>query len=149
MRSLIYWLVAAFLLSSCGEASERAKEAIKDGGEIVGETVGEFGKGVAEGWEEALQIKIILSDSLIEAGIELGKINVENLEGGTDNVLVVYMIFTKDFNHDISARAFDTNDLEIGRTTSTVEGKAGEAGYFEFQFDKRTNIDNNGKITMK
>ena len=148
MRTFIFYLVLACVIISCGDAGEKAKDAIKDGGEIVGKTVGEFGKGVSEGLEETFQINISLSEELVDQGVELGKINVEN-SGGTDNLLVVYMMFEEDFSAEVLTHVFDTEGLEMGRSSQEIEGKAGEARFFEFNFDKRTNIDSDSKITMK
>ena len=149
MNRLFYLLITVCLLCACGGVTDRAKDAIKEGGEIVGETVGEFGKGVAGGLEEVFQLEIALSDSLRDKGIKLGKISLEGAEGGTDNVLVVYMIFARDFNETIRAWTYDPNDLEMGRTETKVEANSGDATYFEFRFNKRTNIDRDSKIIMK
>lgn len=148
MRISFYIFFLALVLASCGGATDRAKDAIKDGGEIVGKTVGEFGKGVTEGLEETFQMNIDLSEQMLSNGIELGKITLEN-SGGTDNVLVVYMMFKNDFEADVLAKIFDTAGLEMGRSSQNITAKAGEARYFEFNFDKRTNIDRDSKITME
>ena len=149
MVKLSYILLTSCILTACGGAGEKAREAIKDSGEIVGKTVGEFGKGVSEGLEETFQIRINLSDALAAQGIELGKIDLDDDSGGTDNILVDYMMFEHHFNDTIVAMVYDTENLEMGRSSQTVAAKAGEATFFEFHFDKRTNIDSDSKVTME
>jgi len=39
--------------------------------------------------------------------------------------------------------------LEIGRTKIDIEGKADEAGYFDFIFDKRSDIEVKSKIVLE
>jgi len=39
--------------------------------------------------------------------------------------------------------------LEYGRVSKTVTGITGEGKYFDFVFDKRTNIDGRGKISFE
>jgi len=148
MRIFLFIISLASILTSCGGAADRAKDAIKDSGEIVGKTVGEFGKGVSEGLEKTFKLNIDLSEELIEQGIELGKITLEN-SGGIDNVLVVYIMFKNDFDAEVTAKVYDTAELEMGRSSQQVSAKAGDAQFFEFNFDKRTNIDSDSKILMK
>ena len=149
MRTLIYLLIVSAILPACHTASEKAKNAIKGGGEIVGKTVGEFGKGISEGIEETFETEVSLSELHKGQGLELGKISLESDSGGTDNILVIYMIFNKDFKERVTAKVFDMNDLEMGRASLDIAGKMGDAKFFEFHFNQRTNIDSDSKITLE
>ena len=46
-------------------------------------------------------------------------------------------------------KAYNKNKLEIGREKTSIIGKKGDAGYFEFEFDKRTDIGFKNTITIE
>ena len=143
-------LLILLVAVSCGKVKEKAKEGINKGGETVGKTATEFFEGVAEGVGKTLQCEIVLSQELQDKGVKIGKFSINNSpEGGTNNLLTQYLIFDKDFDSSISAKAFDKNGLEIGRTTLDIENKAGNAGYYDFAFDKRTYIEVKSKILLE
>ena len=93
--------------------------------------------------------EISLSESLTDKGLSTGKFTIENADGGRNNQLTIYLIFDRDFKSSVTAKAFDKNGLEIGRTKIEVEGKADEAGYFDFIFDKRSYIEVKSKISLE
>lgn len=53
----------------------------------------------------------------------------------------MYTIFKQDYNGKLLVRALDKDNLEVGRATKTVNYKADQAEYIEFEFDKRTPIN--------
>lgn len=149
MKSISYLLLLLLFCFSCGKVKETTKSAIKEGGKIVGESVGEFSKGVSEGVEETFQITINANESIKSKGISFGKITLGSAYGGRDNMLNVYMIFDQDFSDTLYLKVFDNNDLEMGRTHEVITAKKGEADFYEFQFNKKTNIDSDSKIFME
>ena len=142
-------LLLIITLLGCGRVKEGTKEALNKGGEVVGKAATEIADGVAEGVEKTLRIEIKLSENLTAQGISRGKYDIEDAKGGSDNQLVLYLIFENDFEGELLAKAFDEEGLEMGRARLTVEGKAGEAAYFDFTFDKRTDIETKGVITIE
>ena len=142
-------LLILFAFVSCGRVKEKAKEGINKGGEMVGGTATEFFEGVSEGIGKTLQCEIVLSQELQNKGVRTGKFSIDNFEGGKNNLLVLYLIFDNDFNSSITAKVFDKNGLEIGRTKLDIENKAGNAGYYDFAFDKRTYIEVKSKIQLE
>jgi hypothetical protein len=149
MRHIIPILAVLILAVSCSRIKERAKETINKSGETVGKTATEFFEGFSEGIDKTLQCEISLSQSLLDKGLKTGKFAVENAGEGINNQLTVYLIFDKDFKSPVTAKAFDKNGLEIGRTQIDMEKKAGEAGYFDFVFDKRSRIEVKSKIILE
>jgi hypothetical protein len=132
-----------FTVVSCGKI-------INKGGETVGKTATEFFEGVSEGVDKTLQCELSLSQELQNKGIKTGKYSIDNLpEGGKNNLLILYLIFDKDFNSAITAKVFDKKGLEIGRATLNIENKAGNAGYYDFAVDKRTDIEVKSKIVLE
>jgi hypothetical protein len=150
MKPLITLLALSALFTiSCNKVKETAKETVNKGGEAVGQTATEFFEGVSEGVESTLQCELSLSQDLQNKGLKTGKFSVTNDTAGNNNKLTLYLIFDKDFKAPITAKAFDKNGLEIGRSKLAVEGKAGDAGYYDFMFDKRTYIEVKSKITIE
>ena len=136
-----------WILASCSGHS--IKKNLNSAGEKAGEAVGEVVHGVSSGVENAFRVEIGLSDNLKTSGLELGKIQLSNDTAGSDNLLNVYIIFKKDFDSEVTCKVYDNNGLEMGRTSEKIQGKAGIAKFFNFHFDKRTNIDRDSKITME
>ena len=149
MKPIISILAVLVLIVSCGRIKEKAKETINKSGETVGKTATEFFEGFSEGIDKTLQCEVSLSQSLMDKGLKTGKFAIENAEGGSNNQLTIYLIFDKDFKSSVTAKAFDKNGLEIGRTKIDIEGKANEAGYFDFIFDKRSQIEVKSKIVLE
>jgi len=146
-RFVIFSSLLVFM--SCNRIANKAKEGVNKGGEVVGETATEFFEGVSEGVDKTLECEILLSKKLKSKGLKTGTYDIEGQPIGNNNKLTVYIIFNEDFNSELLAKAYNKNKLEIGRTRTTVEGKAGDAGYFEFVFDKRTDIGFRNRITIE
>lgn len=148
-RNLILMLMLSISILSCNRIANKTKEGINKGGEMVGETATEFFEGVSEGVDKTLECDIILSKDLIKKGLKTGVYDINGMPIGRNNKLTLYIIFEKDFNDIIIAKAFNKNGQEIGRTKITVEGKANDASYFDFEFDKRTDIGFKNKIILE
>jgi hypothetical protein len=59
------------------------------------------------------------------------------------------LIFSKKFRGKILAKAYDNQGLEMGRSTIKIDAQDGDAGFYDFHFDKRTNIDRDGRIVLE
>ena len=141
-------LLCSFLvLSSCN--SSTIKEKINQAGDVAGQTAGEFIEGASKGVQKAFDVKVELSESLKSKGIELGKSTVSSDSLGTDNLLSQYVIFNQDFSGTLTARVFDSNEKEMGRSAVDVTGKRNEARYLDFRFDPRTNIDSKCRLAVE
>ena len=140
-------LLTYILITSC--SSESVKEKINKTGDVAGQVVGEFASGVSNGVVKAINPKIEISESLKKTEITFGKMTVSSDSIGNDNLLQIYIIFNSDLKKEITAKAFDSKKLEIGRVKIKIEGKKDEAKYFEFHFDKRTEINNDCKIVIE
>jgi hypothetical protein len=126
-----------------------AKEKINRAGDMAGETVGEFVSGVSSGVSKAFDVKVSLPEGLAQRGLAFGKVTVSSDSVGTDNLLTLYVIFEKDFKGNLIAKVYDDKQLEMGRVRVDLRGKAGEARFVEFHFDRRTNIDNDSRIVVE
>lgn len=150
MKKLFYFLfIASVSVSfSCNRVKKTAKDTINKGGETVGKGASEFIKGVSDGVGKSLTVKLELSEELKNKGLRTGKYFVAS-QGGTENKLSVYFIFDGDFADTLKAKAYGEDGLELGRTKLFVNGRSEDAAYFDFVFDKRTNIDSEGVIKIE
>lgn len=149
-KEILGILAIALLICSCQNMDKKTKDTINKTGEVVGKSATEFIQGVTEGVDKTLKCDISLSQELKDKGLEMGKYEItSDSSGGKNNVLVLYIIFSKDFNGNISAKVFDNEGAECGRTTVRAESKAGNARYFDFTFDKRTRIEKKSRITLE
>jgi hypothetical protein len=139
-------LFGCFALAACNGGTVSNK--IQHASEKAGKAVGDIAKGVSKGVETSFEIHIVKADSVALNGFDLGKISLKSKDG-TDNVLTIYFIFKKDFSRKLMIKVFDNKDLEMGRSSQLVKGKKDEAGFIDFIFDKRTNIDSDSKIIME
>ena len=142
-------IIVAIITSSCNWTRDKAKGAANKTGEVVAKTGSEFVDGVAKGIEKSFSNEIVIAENLKTNGLKTGKILIRSTDSTTDNILSAYFIFEKDFDQKITVKVIDDKGLEYGRTTQLVSAKANEARYFDFVFDRRTNIDGKGKVSFE
>ena len=148
MRNIFYILPVLFItFNAC--TSPETKDNINKVGDAAGQAVGEFVEGVTHGVQKAFDVRIDVPQNLLEKGIKFGKTSVTNDSTGTDNLLLIYMIFENVYSGEMTAKAFDNKGSEMGRVTVTVSGKKNETKFIEFHFDKHTNIDSDSKIILE
>jgi hypothetical protein len=137
------------VLACCSCSSENIKEKINKTGDVAGQAIGEFTSGVTSGVEKAIEPKIEINDALAKQGLTFGKSFITTDSADGENILNIYIIYNVDFTGSLTAKAYDSKGLEMGRVKLAVEGKKEEAGYLEFRFDKRTDMDNDSRITIE
>jgi len=149
MKSIFASFALLVLAFSCQTATEKTKQIINKGGEVAGKTATEFVEGVTEGIDRTLQCQVEVSERLAKLGIQTGKFSIESdSASGKNNVLVVYLIFNQSYSGTILAKASDKNGLECGRSAQKISAMAGEARFFDFKFDSRTDIEVKSKIQL-
>ena len=67
----------------------------------------------------------------------------------TKNKLVIYLIFNENFNEKISIKIKNSLNVENGRTIMQINEKEGNAHFFDFIFDEKTNIENNSTLIIE
>jgi hypothetical protein len=136
-------------VSSCNRAKEKAKETANYAGTVIGRGSSEFVEGVAEGVSHSFECSLELSKMLQSKGLKAGKFKITTDSSGQENVVSVYLIFDKDYKGQVSAKIFDSKRQEYGRTTATIAGVSGKAGYVDFVFDQRTDIERKSRILLE
>lgn len=147
--NLCFAIIILIALTSCNGIANKTKKGINKGGEVVGETATEFFEGVSEGVGKTLECDIKLSKQLVNKGLKTGVYQINSDVDGNNNQLTLYLIFNNDIDDTIVAKAYNKNGLEIGRAKAAIKGKADEAGYYDFDFDKRTDIGFRNKIIIE
>ena len=134
-------LLSAFS-PACHRLKDKANDTIHSTGRTVGQGATEFVSGVGEGIDQTLECSLVLAPELSEKGLSYGKFNIHSDSGGIKNKLTVYLIFEKNFKQTLRVRLRDRNGAEYGRVKLQIEGKSGDAGYYDFVFDRRADIEN-------
>lgn len=150
MRKIIQTLsiVGIYALTlSC--RTDSGNEKLANASKNVGQSAAKVVSGLKSGIEKVAKINIELSENLKTRGLSLGKTKLDSKNGGRHNMLNVYVIFDKKINKNVTVKVYNNQNEEIGRTKSMISGDAGDAKYFDFIFDKRTNIDRDFKIVME
>jgi hypothetical protein len=147
MQKTIVCSFSLLLLNAC--SADAIKEKINRAGDVAGQTAGEFIEGATKGVRKAFDVKVTLTDKLKEKGVEFGKATVSSDSLGTDNLLVLYVIFNEDFEGKLTAKVFDEHNQEMGRAAAHLKGKKDEAQFAEFHFDRHTNIDSKNKLRVE
>jgi predicted outer membrane protein len=147
MKLILKVAALGALLVGLYACQESGQDKVKDGGKVVGETAANLYKSVKAGVEKAAKITIELDESLANR-IETGKTELASSGGGRHNKLAVYMIFNKNINTNTVMKVYDSQGQEVGRSKVAVKASAGDAKIVEYEFDKRTNIDRDFRITL-
>ena len=142
-------IILTLTICSCNWAKQKTKETVNKTGEVAGKAGSEFVDGVSKGVENTFRNEVVISDALKDKGIETGRISIHSTDSSSDNVLTTYLIFNKDFEQEIKVKVMNELGQEYGRQAQNIKGKAGEAKYIDFVFDKRTNLDGKSKISFE
>ena len=149
MNAFVKLTLLLMITCACSTVENKAKQVVNKTGELAGETATEFVEGVSDGIDKALQCNIELIQTLVDEGVSTGKHFIEtNSSGGQDNQLTIYLIFENGYKGTISAKAFDEQNTEIGRAIIEVAQAPGEAEYYTFSFNEKTNLDAKSKIVI-
>lgn len=142
-------LIAVLFCTSCNWVKQKTKATVNKSGEMVGKAGSEFADGVSEGVQKTFANSIQLSAALKASGISTGRTLIESTDSTKDNILSVYLIFNQDFQQEVTVKVFSEAGEEYGRVKQQVNGTKGDARYIDFVFDKRTNLDGKGKVTIE
>ena len=107
-KSIYFAFMLTFALGSCRLG---VREKLNSAGDAAGQVAGELVKGAASGVQKAFDTQVSLQPTLRDSGIELGKVTIQSDSIGTDNLLVAYLIFNKNYTgsslrHDGLLRSF-------------------------------------------
>lgn len=150
LRLKYFFALFALTISTlaCNRIKDKTKASVNKVGEVVATAGSEFADGVNKGVEKTFENEIRISEDLTKNGLSIGKTVINSSDSATDNILTVYIIFENDFNQKVTLKTLTDKGLEYGRTSMNIKAGAGDAKYFDFAFDKRTNLDGKSIIEM-
>lgn len=153
-------------LAACMSKEERVKQAYEKGKEEIetkssylkgmGETLSKEGKeaaekmsegagavanGMNEGFDKSMvRVKIIPAPEILNS-FSLGRAGKYYNDSTLVMDIVIYTVFEKDFKGRLSLKAYDSDSTEVGRSLVPVIGKAEDAKYLSFPFDKHVPLN--------
>ncbi len=149
-KKLLILGFAILTLAACNRIKDTAKNTINKTGEVVGEGATQLADGLKNGATNTFHCDLKIAQSLNNTGISAGKFDIHSGDStSSENTVSVYLIFEKDFDKQIVAKVTDKNNLEYGRASLEIKAKKGDAKFFDFKFDKRTNIETKSTITIE
>ncbi|HEY9059385.1 MAG TPA: hypothetical protein VIO64_02600 [Pseudobacteroides sp.] len=107
-------LVATLICTIC----VGCRKGEKDAGNKVGEGLTKFVSGIGQGIDKELMVEVELSKEVTDLGISKTVSKQETLNDGKG--FSVYFIASKAVESTLIAKAYNADDLEIGRTTTNV-----------------------------
>ena len=122
-------LIVMGFIVGCGDGDESLS---RKAGKGIGDGISDFVSGAAESVDEKLAVELSSSDERAELGFEAttSKLVVE----GVEKVVSVYLISSKEFSGVLTAKAFNKEGQEIGRSRVEVQFGPDDAKYVNFKF---------------
>ncbi len=150
MKKVLILGTALVLALACREDIEqKTKDTLEKSGAAVERTANKVVDEVSSRIDRDMGCTVTLSEELKAKGISTGKFYIErDSVSKKDNKLVIYLITEKAFKGDMNFKVADKDGIEIGRTTVTLNTKAGSAGYHDVVFDSRTDIESKSTISI-
>ncbi|MFK7817722.1 MAG: hypothetical protein AB8G99_03305 [Planctomycetaceae bacterium] len=103
-------------------------------GESLGKNVTEFAQGVGSGVDTQLEVKIELSQELTNRGVTTTVAKQETPLNDATKPITVYFISAKPIDAALVAKAYNADNQEIGRATTTVAFGSDDAQHVGFEF---------------
>lgn len=136
---------AKFLVEKEGRMAKGLGEGLKGEGKegvtALAEGVGEVFKGAGEGFDKSLAKVDVRMDDGLKEFVELGRTAKTSNDSLNTTVVSVYLACNKGYEGKLLLKAFDAENLEIGRKTVDVKLATDDAEYFDFEFDERTPLN--------
>ncbi len=147
MYRLTLLAITLFTLTGCQQIKDKSKAAIKEGGNAVGQGASQFVDGVKDGVDLTFQSQIVVDSGLVHAGFRTGKFSIAKPD--SVYILTVYGIYDRTVDRELFVRVYDEKGQEYGRGHTHATGHTGEAGYIDFRFDPRTDIESRSKFVLQ
>ena len=133
-KQLIPLLAVLLAIPGCGKKNEDESGA-KRAGNKVGETITDFASGIGKGIDKQMVVNVELSDGLKQRGITKNTAKALGMDHPNAKGITVYFGSKDPFKGKLSAKAFNKEGVEIGRSMVDVEFTADDAKYVTFTFD--------------
>ena len=132
MKSITIISLPAALLVGCGKKDD---SIAKTAGEVIGQQVTDFTKGVGKGIDQQRMIQVSLSPQVQVLG--LTNTIAKSLGIGSTNGIAVYFIASRSVSNTLVAGALNASGVEMGRARKLVAMQKDDATYVTFNFDEQ------------
>lgn len=124
--------VAAIFLVGCGK---RDDGIAKKAGEVIGQQVTDFTKGIGKGYDQKMMVQVSLTPEVQALG--LTNTIAKSLGAGSTNGISIYFIASQGVTNTLVARALNAEGVEVGRAKKSVAIQKDDAAYVTFNFDEQ------------
>ena len=152
MRVVILVLFICLVVHSCHRVCHYSSEVIGSVGDIknsVRERTHGFVVNVRKELDDNEDCTITISPGIEQAGLKEGKLKIGEDSSGNYNRVSVYFSSDKALSRTVTAKIFDADGHEYGRTTSIINAKTGDARFYDFIFPSNTDIEDNSHIVLE
>jgi hypothetical protein len=132
MKHIALFGLMAALLIGCGRKDD---SIAKKAGEVIGQQVTDFTKGVGKGIDQKMLVQVSLSPAVQALG--LTNTIAKSLGMGGTNGISVYFIASQGVSNTLVARALNADGVEVGRARKLVVMEKDDATYVTFGFDEQ------------
>jgi hypothetical protein len=137
MQKTILGLAVISAMGACDQVEEAAGTNTS---ETLARMTTELAEVTSEGVDKTYGSELAVTSELQREGLLRGRFYIGSTDTSDNNVLTAYLIFEKDFEKEIIIKVIDQKGTEYGRVNQLLTGKKGQAKYFDFVFDRRTQI---------
>ena len=135
MKHLALLGLVATILIGCGK---REDSIAKKAGEVIGQQVTDFTKGVGKGIDQKMLIQVSLTPQLQMLG--LTNTIAKSLGIGSTNGISVYFIASQNLSNTLVTRALNAEGVEVGRAKKLVVMQKDDATYVTFNFEDQMDM---------
>lgn len=160
MKKVFVGLMSLISIASCQHIEDKANKAIDSGKQAVGKAIDSGAQAVGKtatdvvnnidiGITKSSKVDIQLSDQLKKSGLSVGKYYFRKDKDGNENILSIYLISDQNIDRTLSAKLFDKNNLEMGRSRLRIKQPKGDAAYHDFVFDPKISFEYQSKLIVE
>lgn len=129
-KSIAVLATAVALLTGCGKKNDGVADRA---GESIGRHVTDFTKGVGRGIDQKMAVEVSLRPEVQALGLT-NTIAKSLALDSTRKGISVYFIASQAVSNALTARALNSDGLEIGRARKVVVLEKDDAAYITFEF---------------
>ncbi len=133
MPRLLITLAVTCILTATAGCSDSGTDAGSIG-HSIGENVTEFAQGVGSGVDNQLKVDIQLSEELTATGLTHTVAKQQTSLNQPDKSISIYFLASQPLEAQLVAKAFNSDDQEIGRASAEVQFQTDDAQYVSFTF---------------
>ena len=136
-------------VSSCNRAKAQAQQALLYGENLASQSSSTVTDDRYTHTGTTIDCTLALAKALEEKGLKAGKFKITTDASGHQNVVSVYLIFSKDYKGQVSAKIFDSKNGEHDTIAAMAALFSAKALYAEHTCDRRNAIKRKNRILLE